>query len=140
MRVFFIAVYLIAAYCGGCYANDNKTHKETYLSESEILVLNQKFVSRLKESVENNDVNWIASHVEYPFVVVFDKKRLSMKNETEFSNNYSLVFDKVIKKVIFDQKISALKLHGNSVILGSGYVRVSYRREKNEVLISQISH
>jgi hypothetical protein len=64
MRIYFAVVFLIAAYCGGCYANDNKRHKQAYLSESEILVLNQRFVARLKESIENNDVKWVASHVE----------------------------------------------------------------------------
>ena len=80
----------------------------------------QTVINAYQKAVTEGDKEGVAALVDYPFATTIDDKQTSIKDATNFVQNYDKIITPAIADVIKAQKYSELMVNGKGVMFGSG--------------------
>lgn len=80
----------------------------------------QTVINAYQKAVTEGDKEGVATLIDYPLAVTIDGKQTSIKDATNFVQNYDKIITPAIAGVIKAQKYSELMVNGKGVMFGSG--------------------
>ena len=80
----------------------------------------QTVINAYQKAVAASDKEGVAALVDYPLAATIDGKQTSIKDPTNFVQNYDKIITPAIAGVIKAQKYSELMVNGRGVMFGSG--------------------
>jgi hypothetical protein len=84
------------------------------------------YFDELKVEISSNLKSKVAKKISYPITIkMAEDKALSIKNEAEFVENYSLIINKTVVDAISKQEFNAIRKYSNGVMIGRGVLWIS---------------
>lgn len=80
----------------------------------------QAVINAYQQAVAEGDKEGVAKLIDYPLAATIDGKQTSIKDATNFVQNYDKIITPAIAGVIKAQKYSELMVNGKGVMFGSG--------------------
>lgn len=91
----------------------------------------EQFMADIQTAVRTNDKVWMSKNVQYPIVVlVGQKKKLTIKNEAAFIQQYDKIFSVAFKNKIVASCTCNLFNNNSGVMLGDGEIWI-YQKENS---------
>lgn len=92
----------------------------------------KKFIRQLQIWVDENQVDSIGAHLDYPL------KNPAIKDAKEFKLNYSTYFSDGVKAALADQRLNQVFRNQQGAMIGLGYIW--FTEKNNEILIFAINN
>jgi len=84
------------------------------------------YFDELKIEISSNLKSKVAKKISYPITIkMAEDKVLSIKNESEFIENYALIINKTVVDAIANQEFNAIRKYSNGVMVGRGVLWIS---------------
>jgi hypothetical protein len=93
----------------------------------------EQFMAGIKTAVKEGNKTWLAKNVHYPIVVnIGSNKKQTIKNQTQFLQQYNKIFNPVYKKKILESCTCNLFANYNGVMLGDGEIWINQKPGSTE--------
>lgn len=101
-----------------------------------------EFFHKFREAVISDDREFVAAHIRYPIKISLDKKRIDIKNKSDFLANYSSIINNKVITAVEQQRLSNIFLNAKGVMFGNGqvwYSGICIDKECDSVLVKVIA-
>ena len=104
------------------YSDYKHRYNELYGSDDEI----EKFMKRVKNSIQNGDKEWIADNICYPISIKLSgNNQINIENKNQFIMHYDQIFHQKFKNKISASCICNMFTNSQGVMLGDGEIWIN---------------
>jgi hypothetical protein len=95
------------------------------------------FFSQLKLASKTNDAKKIADSIIYPLTVKVEGKPVTLKNSSEFLNQFKKIWTKDVSSALAGQEVSKLFCNYQGVMIGNGQIWI--KKIKTQIGVGAIN-
>ena len=85
----------------------------------------EQFFKKIKSSIVNDDKIWLSKNIQLPLNVNFGKKKIKIKNQKQFTTNYSKIISESFKKRIKESCICNIFSNSQGAMITNGAIWIN---------------